>query len=189
MDSGDLKIRIFDSSGVETFTKDSPAIILPDNHVQPFTEVDLTALHSTRRQPGARVQKILKMQDDFEKFIGGKLTKILGKARLEKLRSLVRTNRDLSIRLNDMAFATMMFPGTELVSGLASAMILLEDPSISAVFKQVRVGKDGAEFEIKKLNHDKSVLLLSFKAKWKFIITRLYIFSSILSNIRQMEIL
>lgn len=151
MDSGDLKIRIFDSCGVETSTNDAPAIILPDDQVQPFAKVDLAALHSARRQPGARVQKILKIQDDFEKFIGAKLTKILGKARLEKLRSLVRTNRDLSIRLNDVAFATMMFPGTELVSGLASAMILLEDPSISAVFKQVRVGKDGAQFEINKL--------------------------------------
>lgn len=151
MDSRDLKIRTFDSSGVEFSTEERPALILLDNEVQPVTEVNLAALHSARRQPGARVQKILKIQDDFEKFIGGKLTKFLGKVRVEKLRSLVRTNRDLSIRLNDLALATMMLPGTELVSGLASAMILLEDPSISAVFKQVRVGKDGAEFEINKL--------------------------------------
>jgi lipopolysaccharide/colanic/teichoic acid biosynthesis glycosyltransferase len=113
--------------------------------------VSLSGLHKPTREAGARVLKILNWQHEFEQNVASQLKRYLGERRLNELQRIVRTNRGVTIRAHDLALATMMLPGTELVSGLASFMISLEDPSASPIFKQARVGKGGKQFEIYKL--------------------------------------
>jgi lipopolysaccharide/colanic/teichoic acid biosynthesis glycosyltransferase len=93
----------------------------------------------------------LKAQDDFENYVGDRLKRILGPRRLKRLKEKIKTNRAFAIRSSDFALATMSAPVAGSLSSLAAMAIYAEDPNMSPLFIQRRVGQDNEDFEIHKL--------------------------------------
>lgn len=121
-----------------------------------------TILHRPANfEPGERVLRILKAQDEFENYVADKIKNKIGLKRLNRLKEKIRSNRGMAIRLSDIAFTTMSAPVTGTISAITAMAIYAEDPHASPFFIQERVGQDKGkppvgdpadmDFEIHKL--------------------------------------